>query len=82
MGTGIVGGLAFGVGLGALTLTAGVGLIALLAMELGQIMLAEGCATRLALQWTTRRAVPALVSPAPVRIGEIAPKLSGLTTPT
>jgi hypothetical protein len=57
-GTGIVGGLAFGVGLGALTLTAAVGVVALLAMELGQIVLGEGAATRLALQWMTRRALP------------------------
>jgi hypothetical protein len=62
-GTSIVGGLAFGVDLGALTLTAAVGVVALLAMELGQMVLGEGAATRLALQWMTRRALPMPASP-------------------
>jgi hypothetical protein len=77
-GTGIVGGLAFGVGLGALTVTAAVGLIALLAVEVGQIVLADGCATRLAMQWSARRALP----PSPVRSGDVNPKLSAASTPT
>jgi hypothetical protein len=75
-GTGIVGGLAFGVGLGALTLTAAVGVVALLAMELGQMVLGEGAATRLAMQWMTRRALPL---PASVQRLDAVPKSSPLT---
>jgi hypothetical protein len=81
-GTALVGGLAVGAGLGALTLTAAVGVVALLAMELGQMVLAEGCATRLAIQWMSRRALPSSASPAPVRIGDVNPKLSVASTPT
>jgi hypothetical protein len=58
-GTGIVGALAFTVGVGALTVTVGVGLLALLGAELGQLVLAESCATRLAIRWMMRREIAA-----------------------
>ena len=79
-GTGVVGGLAFGLGLGALTLTAAVGVIALLAVELGQLVLADGSATRLAMHWASRRALPASVSP--IRSGDVNPRFSAVSTPT
>ena len=50
----LVGGLAAVLGLGAATVTAAVGGVALLALELGQLILADGCATRLAVLWAAR----------------------------
>ena len=50
----LVGILANTVGVGPLTLTVAFGGVALLALELGQLVLADGCATRLMLQWESR----------------------------
>ena len=50
----LVGVLAHVVGVGPLTLTVVFGGLALLALELGQLVLADGCATRLMLQWESR----------------------------
>ena len=50
----LVGTLANTVGVGPLTLTVTFGGVALLVLELGQLVLADGCATRLMLQWESR----------------------------
>jgi hypothetical protein len=50
----LVGILAHTFGVGALTLTVTFGGLALLVLELGQLVLADGCATRLMLQWESR----------------------------
>ena len=50
----LVGVLAYTVGAGPLTLTVMFGGVALLLLELGQLVLADGCATRLMLQWESR----------------------------
>ena len=65
--TAIVGVLATVIGVGALTVTVAFGGVALLALELGQLVLADGCATRLMLQWGGRS-----VAPPPIRtpVGE------------
>lgn len=68
----LVGVLAATVGMGPLTFTAAFAAVALLVLELGQLVLADGCATRLMLQWGERslppRPVrPALASPIPTR---------------
>jgi hypothetical protein len=52
--TALVAVLAAAVGVGTLTITAGFGGIALMMLELGQLVLADGCATRLMLQWSGR----------------------------
>lgn len=50
----LVGVLAYTVGAGPLTLTVMFGGVALLLLEIGQLVLADGCATRLMLQWESR----------------------------
>jgi hypothetical protein len=53
-GTAIVGALGAIVGVGPVMVTAAFGGLALLGVELGQLIIAEGCATRLAMRWAAR----------------------------
>ena len=66
--TALVAVLAVMLGVTAITITAGFGGLALMMIELGQLVLADGCATRLMLQWSGRSeaVTPARRSAAPV----------------